>query len=83
MFPSYNCCFETLTVFRYFYLIEFVGGVVRSVKLKPEGGHSKVKSANDWKLEMRDLEDAISPCTKMLVSTGNDDTEAVDLSIKS
>ena len=54
---------------RYVYLIELAGGVVRYVPIHPPAGaDSAVVSGNEWSVDMRELENAISSRTKMLVS---------------
>ncbi|KAL8794437.1 MAG: hypothetical protein Q9195_003024 [Heterodermia aff. obscurata] len=52
----------------YEYLINFVGGVLKSVALHPpRGSGSKHSSADDWSLDMKELDSAITSRTKMII----------------
>ncbi|KAL8911655.1 MAG: hypothetical protein Q9171_003215 [Xanthocarpia ochracea] len=52
----------------YEYLIKFVGGIVRSVALHPPANTGQMRSsADEWLLDMEELDEAINPRTKMLV----------------
>jgi kynurenine aminotransferase len=53
---------------RYVYYVELAGGIVRYVPLHPPPDtESKPVSSNEWKLDLQELEAAISPKTKMMV----------------
>ncbi|KAL8766383.1 MAG: hypothetical protein Q9209_006817 [Squamulea sp. 1 TL-2023] len=52
----------------YEYLIDFVGGSVKSVALHPpQKTGATWTSADDWRLDIEELRNAISPRTKMLI----------------
>ncbi|KAI4225428.1 MAG: hypothetical protein L6R36_003912 [Xanthoria steineri] len=52
----------------YAYLINFVGGVVKPVTLHPPTDTFRSRMlADDWRLNMKELGDAIGPRTKMLI----------------
>lgn len=53
---------------RYVQLTGFVGGLIKYVQLRPPVDVAKkAVNAGDWTLDLDDLEQAISPRTKMLV----------------
>lgn len=55
--------------FRYISNIEMPGGIVRYVPLHPpRDGATKVTSAADWTVDMAELERAVTPKTRMIVS---------------
>ncbi|MCJ1372123.1 hypothetical protein MMC20_003344 [Loxospora ochrophaea] len=52
----------------YVYQTKFAGGIPRYVPLRaPETAASSTVSGNDWTLDMHELEQAITPKTKMLI----------------
>ena len=61
---------------RYVYLIRFVGGIVKYVPLRPPvDNFARTVDAGEWKLDIDEVEKAISPRTKMLVSTYGPNTK--------
>lgn len=54
---------------RYVYLVEFAGGIIRYLPIHPPTGADSAKtSGNEWTVDIQELEGAINPKTKMLVS---------------
>ena len=54
---------------RYNYLIDFVGGVIKTAVLDPPANvHTRRVSADEWTLDLEGLEKLVTPKTKMFVS---------------
>ena len=52
----------------YVYLIGLAGGIIRYIPIHPPAGaDSSAMSGNEWTVDLKELEDAISPKTKMLI----------------
>jgi kynurenine aminotransferase len=55
---------------RYISNIEMPGGTIRYVPLHPpKDGATKTSSASEWSIDFEELEGAMNPKTKMIVST--------------
>ena len=51
-------------------LVRFTGGVPKFVPIHPpEFAGTQTVQSDDWKVDMKELEDAITPKTKMMVGT--------------
>lgn len=49
--------------------VRFVGGTLRAVPLRPPPhAATSVSLANEWRFDIKELEEAISPKTRLLVS---------------
>ena len=62
-----NCLLPNVP-FSYVYLTKMAGGTARYVPLSaPDNAASRSLSGNEWTLDVKELEQAITPKTKMLV----------------
>lgn len=51
----------------YVYQIKMAGGTIRHVPLRPpKGTEGRIISGNDWKIDIEELQRAITPKTKMI-----------------
>ena len=63
-----SSCSSSDIVIRYIADIEIPGGVIKYVPLHPpKHGATQNSTAADWKFDMKELENAFTPKTKMIV----------------
>lgn len=61
-------CSNSNFIIRYIANIEIPGGVIKYVPLHPpKHGATQTSTAGDWRFDMKELENAFSPKTKMIV----------------
>lgn len=67
---SHTCVLVYANSLRYISNIEMPGGTIRYVPLHPPAdGATRTSSAGEWTINFDELERAINPKTKMIVST--------------